>query len=758
LDVILTNDPILISSVGVEAPFSSSDHNSIVFNVYSGDCKDPCNDSTDVIKRYLWLQGDYESMSSYLQNVNWNELLTTNFSADSLWAAFCEELNTAIDLFVPSVFTPVERKFKLRKYPKYIRRLMQRKRAVWRHMKLKPDDTNLAARFNKLTADCRLATRQYELKLESKVIDNNNLGAFYRFVNAKSSCRSGVGSLVGPDGEVAVTDKDKAELLNSFFSSVCTVDNGSTPPATSAITQGNHVSSVLFDDFKVLKAARRIKTKSKFSAGPDGYPVLLIHKLIPALAGPLSLFYNSFMSIGKIPAEWKSATVIPVYKRKGQSSDPASYRPISQTSVFCKLMERVIAAELNDFLLANGLISRHQHGFIAKRSTTTNLMDSLNDWTLAIDNKQSNTIVYVDFARAFDTVTSEKLKIKLEACGINGQLLTLILDFLRNRNQVTKVGNSLSKPTALTSGVVQGSCLGPLLFLIFINDLASIFGPSITPKLYADDLKLYSTLTCSSAHDIFQQNLDRLSDWASLWQLSISIKKCHLAQVGGRRGHTDIANTFTLCGSVLSYTDNVSDLGVCIDRHLTFAVHIDNITRKASQRCYLIYKSFQSRDRNMLVRAFKTYVRPLLETNSQIWSPHLVTHIRKIEAIQRRFTKRLRGLYYCPYSDRLAILGLERLDVRRLRADLVFAYKLIFGLTSLDPNDYFKLVKSGNTRNRHAYKLYFPVCKTDVRKYFFSVRVVRVWNDLPSTTDFSCLSAFKRTINTFNLTKYCINL
>jgi hypothetical protein len=241
--------------------------------------------------------------------------------------------------------------------------------------------------------------------------------------------------------------------------------------------------------------------------------------------------------------------------------------------------------------------------------------------------------------------------------------------------------------------------------------------------------------------------------------LSISIKKCHLSQVGGRRVHTAAPiNSFTLCDNVLLYTDNVNDLGVCVDRQLTFAAHIDNITRKASQRCYLIYKSFQSRNRNMLVTAFKTYVRPLLETNSQIWSPHLVSHIRKIEAIQRRFTKRLRGLYYYTYSDRLAVLGLERLDVRRLRADLVFAYKLLFNLTSLDSTSYFKLVTSGARRNCHGYKLYLPSFKTDIRKYFFSVRVVRIWNDLPITTDFSSLMAFKRSISNDNLLKYCINL
>ena len=198
---------------------------------------------------------------------------------------------------------------------------------------------------------------------------------------------------------------------------------------------------------------------------------MLIKKLINVLADPLSLYYNTFMSSGYVPQVWKTAVVAPAYK-KGSSSDPANYRPISQTSVFCKLMERVIVGEMSNYLLSIGAISKHQHGFVAKRSTTTNLLETLNDWILSIDNRLTQTVVCVDFARAFDSVPPDKLQIKLEAYGICGDLLSLIMDFLRNR---TKVGYELSDPVILTSGVVQGSCLGPLLFLIYINDVTQIF-------------------------------------------------------------------------------------------------------------------------------------------------------------------------------------------------------------------------------------------------------------------------------------------
>jgi len=141
-------------------------------------------------------------------------------------------------------------------------------------------------------------------------------------------------------------------------------------------------------------------------------------------------------------------------------------------------MERVITAELSSYLLSKGLISNHQHGFIAKRSAMTNLLNLLNEWTLAVDNRLTQSIVYVDFTRSFNTISHEKLQLKLQACGVSGQLLFLIMNFLRSPTQVTKVSCHVSQCVFLTSGVVQGSCLGPLLLLVYINDLVAVFNES----------------------------------------------------------------------------------------------------------------------------------------------------------------------------------------------------------------------------------------------------------------------------------------
>ena len=203
---------------------------------------------------------------------------------------------------------------------------------------------------------------------------------------------------------------------------------------------------------------------------------------------------------------------------------------------------------------------------------------------------------------------------------------------------------------------------------------------------------------------------------------------------------------------------NVSDLGVIVDHELTFSAHINRLVHKAITRSKLIKKCFASRDINNLVKAFLVYVLPIVEYCSQVWSPHLVKDIELVESVQRKFTKWLPGLRNKSYSERLSITGLERLDVRRLRLDLLLTYKILFGLTCLESSDFFAYIPLHTTRG-HDYKLFMPNCKTDCRKFFFSNRVLDAWNKLPAdTTDFTSLKKFRSCLFRIDLTKYCIPL
>ena len=267
---------------------------------------------------------------------------------------------------------------------------------------------------------------------------SGDIGKFYKYVNQKKSHKSGVAPLKDPFGVLANTDLDKAELLNKSFINVGVVDNCSIPSFDSLISPIS-IDIVYFDSILILKCISKLNSKS--SAGPDGFSPLLFKQLAHVLAEPLSMLFRLIMQYGEFPSEWKIANVTPIFK-KGSSTDPLNYRPISITCVCSKLFECGIKLNIldlfNDYLHS----SNTQHGFVASRSTCTNLLETLNDITCNLDNRLDTFIAYIDFAKAFDSVSVPKLFYKLSSLGIGGKLLCCIRSFLTGRQQRVKVGNA----------------------------------------------------------------------------------------------------------------------------------------------------------------------------------------------------------------------------------------------------------------------------------------------------------------------------
>jgi hypothetical protein len=387
------------------------------------------------------------------------------------------------------------------------------------------------------------------------------------------SNKKGVGALHASDGNVVIDDGQRANLLNNYFSSVCTADDGNKPSICRVVPDGASLDTVDFSPAKVLAAIKKLKYSK--SGGPDGFLPYLFKRLAPALAEPLSLIYGSLMSVGRIPSEWAHAFVTPIYKG-GNASDVSNYRPISLTSVACKLMERIISNDMLAYLRQHGAITKQQHGFLSGRSTSTNLLESINDWTIAIKNKKSVIVAYIDYSKAFDTVSHRKLLNKLVAYGISGCLLAWIAGFLSNRTQQTRVGSTLSnRPIAnLISGVVQGSVIGPLLFLLFINDVVDLFADDrCACKIYADDLKIYTNIELNDDASVLQSKLDELYKWSEQWQLSISNKKTNIMLISL---HNNASNDFRfyIGGSPVNTVDKMKDLGVTVDSRLRFTICI----------------------------------------------------------------------------------------------------------------------------------------------------------------------------------------
>jgi ribonucleases P/MRP protein subunit RPP40 len=364
-------------------------------------------------------------------------------------------------------------------------------------------------------------------------------------------------------------------------------------------------------------------------------------------------------------------------------------------------------------------------------------------------------IIYFDFEKAFDSVSVPKLLYKLRHFGIRGRLFSCIESFLTNRSQRVRVGNCLSNSLSVISGVPQGSVLGPFLFLLFINDLPDIIDDGFHAKLFADDLKSYNIFDYRVNPSAVQISLDSVSAWADKWQLRLSTSKCGSLLLNNNSWFEDETNLL-LGNNSLAVFDTVKDLGVIVDSNLSFSPHIDSVISKAKQRIYLIFKSFESRDIALFTFAYKTYILPILDYCSSIWSPYKFSAIDRLENVQRFFTKRLKGLWNKSYAERLGICKLTSLELRRLIFDIILCYKIINKLVSLEFSDFFEFDHNIRTRG-HNFKLRIPKFKTNFRQYFFSVRIVPVWNSLPyDIVNSTSVSQLKNLLNGFNLSTFLI--
>jgi len=725
LDLVLCNDEYFISDCDVIAPIGTSDHCGVHFSVPDGVNASGSEDvSPPHVLGYDFANADYDSINKYLSGVDWQGLLANDHNTQSMWDSFNAVVKVAIDAFVPLRNFPLNRKSDVKLYPKYIRRLFSKKLTAWHRFK-HFGTPKLKERYESCSRECQLAVDGFINDRESALINSDNVGRFYRYVNNKIVSKSGVAPLKDSNGVLLTDDHSKADTLSNYFGSVFTVDDNQIKCVSLSSDVNNDpqkLSDINFSIDDVYRILRKLKPKN--SKGPDGYSAVFLKNLASSIAFPLTILFNESFCTGTIPSVWKQAMVVPSFK-KGLASDPNNYRPISLTCICCKVMESVIKEQTLKFLLKNNKITKQQHGFLARHSTCTELLESTNEWLLKLNSKSSVDVIYIDFRRAFDSVVHSKLLYKLQNIGICGKLLCWIAAFLSGRSQSVVVGDSVSNSVPVISGVPQGSVLGPLLFLVFINDLCDIFGPDIKIKLFADDAKIYMSINNILDHEVLQHGLYALSCWAEIWQLQVSVPKCSVLHLGNRNN----GMSYDLNGIILPDVKSMVDLGLTIDSNLRYKLHINNIVSKAHQRACLIMRCFKSRDPILLFRAFCVYVRPLVEYCVPVWSPSYIADINKVEAVQRRFTKRLFNFRWLSYRDRLLKLNADSLELRRLQLCLTMIFKILHGFVAIDAQSIFTM--SSTCTRGHNFKIEKPLPKVNCFMHSFACRDIQLWNSLP---------------------------
>jgi hypothetical protein len=497
------------------------------------------------------------------------------------------------------------------------------------------------------------------------------------------------------------------------------------------------------------------KLKPSKSPGPDGFHPKLINKLKHVLGQPLSILFNLSILQRKLPQSWKDANITAIFK-KGSRKEAGNYRPVSLTSILCKVLESFVRDSIVKHMNHNKLFSPYQHGFRSGRSCITQLLQVMDHWTELLDMGANIDCIYLDFRKAFDTVPHKRLAMKLQAYGIKGNALEWVKEFLKDRKQRVVLGNSVSNWTGVTSGVPQGSVFGPVLFLVFINDLPLLVKSFV--ELFADDTKVYATVQDENDNKL-QEDLDALCRWSEAWLLGFNISKCKVMHLG--RNNPKLAYFMTSqleAPKQIIKVQEEKDLGITCDPTMKFSKHIANCASKANQILGLVRRTFEYLDKDMFLILYKTLVRPHMEYGSTLWNPCQKKDIRCLEKVQRRATKLVKGLNNLSYSERLIRLGLPTLEYRRKRNDMIQVFKIIKGFDIVNKDNFFTFLATEQTRG-HNYRLYKFPCQTQRRQNSFTNRVVNTWNSLDNeVVSVDTINAFKSRLNQFwsnNEIKFC---
>ncbi|KAK3083103.1 hypothetical protein FSP39_014041 [Pinctada imbricata] len=758
IDLILTNNTNIIHDYGVLEPFLEVNkrfHRPTFCLINSKKI------ASKKCKRtiFLYEKGNYELLKIRIKNENLDNRITEEKSIDDNVKLITEIIVNTAKECIPNKEITI-RKDELPWITNEIRREM-RKRNRARNKAKKSNNTEDWGKFKKIRNNVvnllRKSKNMYNDKT-CKNIEESNFSSkqWWKLVNqiiGQPDKNSQIHAIKTDADCIIYDDTDKANALNDFFVSQSTLTENNTLPDYQPVSDQPSLDKIIITEQDVLDVIKNLDTSK--ASGPDAISPKMIKPICNEIAKPLSKIFNLSLKNQKFPSDWKIANVIPVFKKK----DPLkveNYRPISLLCIIAKIFEKCIYKYLHNFIVFNHLITPHQSGFTKNDNTVNQLLFLSNEISRALDDGKEFRTVFFDISKAFDRVWHAGLIFKLKRMGINGEFLGWVADYLSERKQAVVLNGSKSNVVSTNAGVPQGSILGPIFFLIFINDIVLEVNCSI--KLFADDTSIYLIVNDPiSASQNLNENLCKIHQWSKKWLVQFNPAKTENLIISRKEqsNHPPLMmNNVTIVN-----VNKHKHLGLVFSCNGKWHDHIFEIIDKANKKMHIL-RSFKFKlKRKVLESMYFTFIRPILEYSDIIWDNCPIYLKDLLENINLQAGRIVTGA--TRFSSNQSVYGetgWPTLEQRREQHKLIQVYKIINGLTpdflcDLLPQQ-FSDRHSYPTRNSSNYS-YLP-SKTSFHYYSFFPSSIRLWNNLdPDIRTLKSLKEFKhKIVNKIKIPEY----
>ena len=737
LEIVSTNRPNLVNKC---VPYMGmSDHETTVLVDIECNTK-RCKPTKRKI--FLWKKVNMAQMKELVsaEVIGFLQENTTFTQINQLWLNLKGIIEAAMSL-IPSKFTSTRYSQPwITRECKRIIRMKQRAYNRAKRTKLQNDWDYFKTLVKTARKACISAYNQYISDCVSTDIKNNPK-RFFTFIKSKKCENTGIPPL-RDKGKTISDDELKANVLNNQFASVFSKKDNIVPVMPSVNIPP--MPDIHITEEGVIKLL--IELNPYKASGPDGIPARLLKECANEIAPALTLLFNASLKQGTVPLEWKQSMIFPIYKPgKKDRSKAENYRPISLTSVTCKILEHILHHNITNYLDTNNTLTDAQHGFRKKRSCETQLVTTLNEFTKALnDGKQMDTIL-LDFSKAFDKVDHYKLCLKLHHYGIRGKSLDWIRHFLTGRTQWVTINGKSSSKINVGSGVPQGTVLGPMLFLVYINDLPE--GIKSKLRLFADDSYLYRTINSAKDTVELQEDLNSLTKWEKQWSMEFNLDKCKVLRITNKL--KPIEADYYMHNQKLQNVDEAKYLGLLIHKKLSWKSHVSKIIKKANQTRAFLQRNLRICPRDVKARCYLTFIRPILEYASSVWDPtgEGNQHLRnEIEMVQRQAARFVYSDWRHTSSPSVMIKSLkwQSLEERRYNSRLVLMHKYLYNTVDINENL--------GVRARSENINFVPInARIQCYTNSFVPTTIRDWNALPrNIRNVPDLEHFKRKLENCN--------